>query len=103
MEWAERRNEQLSFAQPAPLRRLMYISWRTPLLGSLAQGLCFGIGMFPVLLLLSWSLELAWWLRVVVAATFALGVYAGNRWKHNRPERFIEPDPEICDTRARPQ
>jgi hypothetical protein len=68
----------------------MHLSWRRPLLGSLAQGACFGIGMFPLLLLLSRSLQVAWKLSVAVAALFALGMYVSNRWKHNRPERFLE-------------
>jgi membrane protein implicated in regulation of membrane protease activity len=59
------------------------------MLGTLAQGFCFGIGLFPVLLLLAWSLQIAWQLGVVVAAIFALGKYMSNRWKHNRPERFL--------------
>jgi hypothetical protein len=46
--------------------------------------------MFPLLLLLSWSLQVAWKLSVAVAALFALGMYVSNRWKHNRPQRFLE-------------
>ena len=40
-------------------------------LGTLAQGFCFGIGLFPVLLLLAWSLQIAWQLGVVVAGAAA--------------------------------
>jgi hypothetical protein len=90
MEWTERHRKQLSFAQPAPFRRLMYFAWRRPLAGTVAQGVCFGVGMFPIALLLTWSLQAAWQLSVAVAVLFVIGLYPSNRWKHNRPpERFL--------------
>jgi hypothetical protein len=59
------------------------------LAGTVAQGVCFGVGMFPIALLLTWSLQAAWQLSVAVAVLFVIGLYPSNRWKHNRPERFL--------------
>lgn len=88
MEWCERKRRDSSFNQPTPFRKLMEFAWRMPLLGSLGQGLCWGVLMFPPILLLVRALQPAWQACVLGAGFVALAIYPCNRWRHNRPERF---------------
>jgi hypothetical protein len=90
MEWSERRGAAFSKIQPPPFRKLMRYSWRRPFIGSVLQGLTFGV-LFSALILLTHggSTFFLWQTFAITAPLFALGMYPVNRWHHNRPERFL--------------
>jgi hypothetical protein len=90
MERTETARQKYTFLQAAPLRRLMRFSWKRPLIGSMIQGLCFGILMSPIVVLRAAEPQLAVLICACAASLFAIGMYPSNRWRHNRPERFGE-------------
>jgi hypothetical protein len=67
----------------------MEFSSRRPLIGSVLQGVAFGVLVTALFFVKNvGDTPVVWQVFAISTPLFALGMYPANRWKRNRPERF---------------